>query len=46
VHALAVRRDCAGRGIGAQLLNWAEDQARDRDAAPCGSIAQRTPRLS
>jgi ribosomal protein S18 acetylase RimI-like enzyme len=26
VHALAVRRSCAGRGLGARLLGWAEER--------------------
>jgi ribosomal protein S18 acetylase RimI-like enzyme len=30
VHTLAVRRDCAGQGIGAHVLRWVEDQARAR----------------
>lgn len=27
VHGLMVHRDCAGRGVGAELLRWAEHQA-------------------
>ena len=30
VHTLAVRRAWAGRGIGTQILRWAEQQARAR----------------
>ena len=30
VHTLAVRRDHAGRGIGARVLRWADDRARAR----------------
>jgi GNAT superfamily N-acetyltransferase len=30
VHKLAVARDHAGRGIGAQILRWARGYARDR----------------
>ncbi|MGO9877186.1 MAG: GNAT family N-acetyltransferase [Acidimicrobiia bacterium] len=28
VHRLPVRRSCAGRGLGYQLLNWADEQVR------------------
>ncbi len=28
VHRLAVRRSCAGRGLGYQLLNWADEQVQ------------------
>jgi GNAT superfamily N-acetyltransferase len=34
VHRLAVRRSCAGRGIGYRLLDWADGQVRAKRRQP------------